>query len=197
MKTIVSFFLIISSIAFSQEQLKHEVYFDTDKYDVPKIEQQRLLLFIKKLDTVKIEKISIFGFCDDIGSNAYNLKLSQQRADVIKELFSNHEIDESIINNVDGKGEVLLKIVNTKDVNVIRGLNRKSEIIVFLKPPQPKVVEEKKEKKKSLNDELAIGDKIVLENILFKRGYRTIAPESIETLEKIAAILSKKEKHIF
>lgn len=197
MKIIISFFLIISSIAFSQEQLKHEVYFDTDKYDVPKIEQQRLLLFIKKLDTVKIEKISIFGFCDDIGSNAYNLKLSQQRADVIKELFSNHEIDESIINNVDGKGEVLLKIVNTKDVNVIRGLNRKSEIIVLLKPSQPIVIEEKKEKKKSLNDKLVVGDKIVLENILFKRGYRKIAPESIETLEKIATILSKRKNIYF
>ena len=197
MKIIISFFLIISSIAFSQEQLKHEVYFDTDKYNVPKIEQQRLLLFIKKLDTVKIEKISIFGFCDDIGSNAYNLKLSQQRADVIKELFSNHEIDESIINNVDGKGEVLLKIVNTKDVNVIRGLNRKSEIIVLLKPSQPIVIEEKKEKKKSLNDKLVVGDKIVLENILFKRGYRKIAPESIETLEKIATILSKRKNIYF
>jgi len=197
MKIIIFFFLIISSIAFSQEQLKHEVYFDTDKYDVPKIEQQRLLLFIKKLDSFKIEKISIFGFCDDIGSNAYNLKLSQQRADVIKELFSNHEIDESIINNVDGKGEVLLKIVNTKDVNIIRGLNRKSEIIISLKPPQLIVVEEKKENKKSLSDDLAVGDKIVLEDILFKRGYRTIAPESIETLEKIATILSKRENIYF
>ena len=37
-------------------------------------------------------------------------------------------IDDSLITNVDGKGEILLKIVATEDLNIIRGLNRKVEI---------------------------------------------------------------------
>lgn len=182
---------------FAQNELKHEVYFDTAKHIIPIIEQNRLLLFVQKLDSLEIEKISIYGFCDDVGSEAYNLKLSQQRANVIKELFSNHEVDESIISNVDGKGEVLLNIVSTKDASIIRGLNRRAEIIVLLKPPEPKEIKEEETVKKSLSDELKVGDNIVLENILFQRGYSVIVPESKQTLEKISNILAERKNIYF
>ena len=56
-----------------------------------------------------IEKISIYGFCDDRGSDNYNMVLSQNRANAIKQVFANNEFDESLITNVDGKGEILLK----------------------------------------------------------------------------------------
>jgi len=68
-----------SACVFSQNKLTHEVYFETDKYEVPSTEENRLLLFISKLTDIDIESISIFGFCDDIGAATYNLKLSQQR----------------------------------------------------------------------------------------------------------------------
>ena len=197
MKKFVFICLAISNIVFSQNELKHEVYFDTDKHIIPVIEQNRLLLFVQNLDSLKVEKISIYGFCDDIGSEPYNLKLSQQRADAIKILLSNHEIDESIVSTVDGKGEILLKVINTKDADVIRSLNRRVEIIVLLKPPKPEKVEEKQELKKSLSDELKVGDKILLENILFEVGYRTIIPESKKVLEDIAEILINKKNVYF
>jgi outer membrane protein OmpA-like peptidoglycan-associated protein len=193
------------SFVFSQQELTQEVYFETDKYDIPSTEENRLLLFISNLSDIDIESISIFGFCDDIGANSYNLKLSQQRADAIKVIFSNNEISEDLITNVDGKGEILLKIVNEKNVLKIRGLNRKVEIIVKAKPPKP-LVEEKKEavvevKKKDapelLKGELKVGDKIVFENILFKTGYRVVMPESKKTLETIAKILIERKDIYF
>ncbi|TYA77321.1 OmpA family protein, partial [Seonamhaeicola marinus] len=92
------------------QKLTHEVYFDTDKFTVPPTEESRLLLFISTLTDIDIQTISIYGFCDDVGADTYNLRLSQQRADAIKNLFSENEISESLITNVDGKGEVLLKI---------------------------------------------------------------------------------------
>ena len=198
MKIIISFFLIISNVVFSQELLKHEVYFDTDKYEVPEIEQHRLLLFVKNLDSVKVEKIEIFGFCDDIGSNAYNLNLSQQRANAIRGLLSNLKINDSTINNVNGKEEILLKIINSSNTDLIRSLNRKVEVIVFLKPSQIEpIVETKKIKKKLDDNNLKVGDKIVLENILFQIGYRTIIPESKKTLEEIANILLERKNVYF
>ena len=111
-------------------------------------EENRLLLFISTLADIDIESISIFGFCDDRGASDYNLKLSQQRADAIKAIFANNEISESLITNVDGKGEILLKIVDEKDVLKIRGLNRKVEIIVKPKPPKARRLLKKKSQKK-------------------------------------------------
>jgi outer membrane protein OmpA-like peptidoglycan-associated protein len=190
--------ILICQFAVSQNKLTHEVYFETDKYDVPITEENRLLLFISSLSDIDIESISIYGFCDDIGASEYNLKLSQDRANAIKAIFANNEISESLISNVDGKGEVLLKIVDEKDVLKIRGLNRKVEISINPKPP--KTIEEKqmeaavikKDVPEQIKGDLKIGDKIVFENILFKTGYSTIMPESKPVLEAIAKSLEER-----
>ena len=173
------------------------MYFDPSEYKIPTIEENRLLLFIQQIDRVEVEKISIYGFCDDIGSDTYNLNLSQQRADIIKDLFSKNNIDKTLIRNVDGKGEILLKIVNTKDINIIRSLNRKVEIIVQIKLSKPNVVPNKEETKKSTSIEFVVGDKIVLKNILFEIGYRTVLEESKEALDNLAEILIEKENIYF
>ncbi|NCO64586.1 MAG: OmpA family protein [Flavobacteriales bacterium] len=193
---------LVCQCVFSQNNLTHEVYFETDKYVVPVTEENRLLLFISTLSDTDIESIAIYGFCDDIGASEYNLKLSQDRADAIKAIFANNEISESLITNVDGKGEILLKIVNEKNILKIRGLNRKVEIIVTPKPP--KTVEEKKteaeldEKKKGATEKikgkLKIGDKILFENILFKTGYSVLMPESKPIIQEIAeSLLERKD----
>lgn len=202
-KLFVLILLCVFQLAFSQKELNHVVYFETDKYEVPVTEENRLLLFISTLSDMDIESISIFGFCDDRGASDYNLKLSQQRADAIKAIFANNEISESLITNVDGKGEVLLKIVDEKDVLKIRGLNRKVEIIVKPKPPKvEEVAEEKKPEKKKdvpeiIKGNLKVGDKIVFENILFKTGYSTVMPESKKTLEEIAKSLVERKDIYF
>lgn len=193
-------------LVFSQNELTHEVYFDTDKYVILPTEESRLLLFISNLSDIEIESISIFGFCDDVGADSYNLRLSQQRANAIKTVFSNNEISEDLISNVDGKGKILLKIVEEKNVVKIRGLNRKVEIIV--KPKPPKIVDLKKENKEKeevkkkdahelLKGELKVGDKIVFENILFKTGYSQIMPESKKILESIAHVLVERKDIYF
>lgn len=206
---ILSFFSVFS---FSQEKLTHKVYFETGNFEVLPTEENRLLLFISELDGVAIDKIAIYGFCDDRGSENYNLELSQNRANAIKTIFSNNEIDESLISNVDGKGEILLKIIKDKNIDKIRGLNRKVEIIVSTKPletkePEPveqEIVEKKPDNKptniKSLNDlasgNIKKGDKIRLQNLYFKTGYPYLLPKSKPVLEEIANLLIKNN-HLF
>lgn len=201
-KLFVLILLCVLQLGFSQKELNHVVYFETDKYEVPVTEENRLLLFISTLSDMDIESISIFGFCDDRGASYYNLKLSQQRADAIKAIFANNEISESLITNVDGKGEVLLKIVDEKDILKIRGLNRKVEIIVKPKPLKEAVVEEPTEEKKKavpeiIEGDLKVGDKIVFDNILFKTGYSTVMPDSKKTLEEIAKSLVERKDIYF
>ncbi|TWO34048.1 OmpA family protein [Seonamhaeicola sediminis] len=207
-KRFVFVLLIVSltnMLVFSQKNLTHEVYFDTDKYDIPPTEESRLLLFISSLNEVEIKSIAIFGFCDDVGAPSYNLKLSQQRANAIKTTFSENEISEDLITHVDGKGEILLKIIEEKNINKIRGLNRKVEIIVNPNPPIlpekveeiPKVVEQKKDVPKQIKGKLKAGDKIIFENILFKTGYATVSPESKKNLESIAKALVERDDIYF
>ncbi|MGB3607816.1 MAG: OmpA family protein [Psychroserpens sp.] len=203
MKKILVILFLFSQLLFAQKEMTHEVYFETGKYEIPPTEHNRLLIFLSEIEGVDVAKVSIYGFTDDRGSDSYNLNLSQERANSIKAIFSNNEFDESIITNVDGKGEILLKLVKEDDINKIRGLNRKVEIIVSsVFPPKPKdspeVVEAKKrEAKEILKGELKAGDKFELNNILFKTGYSKLLPESKETLKEVAQILVERKDIYF
>ncbi|MCX7551284.1 OmpA family protein [Xanthomarina sp. F2636L] len=198
-KILVLTLLFIGFSVTAQTELTHEVYFETDEYEVPPTEHNRLLMFLSEIEGLDIEKISIYGFTDDRGSDSYNLVLSQERANAIKTIFSNNEFDETIITNVDGKGKILVKLIKEEDLNKIRGLNRKVEIIVQpYNPPRELVQPKKKDVAESLQDEnLKAGDKILLNNILFKTGYSVLLPESKKTLEDIADVLVERKDIYF
>lgn len=193
-------FLFVFYFSFSQNEKTHIVYFETDKYDILEIEKNRLLLFADKIKKEKIKKISIYGFCDDRGSNSYNLILSQNRANTIKTILLKTLLDPSLITNVDGKGELLLKFIKTEDINIARGLNRKVEIKVelFEEITSP-VLKDKlgRELPLTLDSDLIVGDKIVLKNILFKTGYSYVLKESVPVLENIVKKLIERDNLSF
>ncbi len=183
--------------AFSQDTITHDVYFESDKYNIPEIEENRLLLFTRSLSDLNIDSISIFGFCDDTGSHSYNLKLSQKRADIIQAYFLNNTKNPSLISKVDGKGEIVLQLVNEKDVLKTRGLNRRVEIIVKTKTPKPIIAKDSViiDKEKNVIDlikESSKGDKIVFKNILFNTGYASITDDSKLVLDQIAKALLER-----
>ncbi|WP_295834385.1 OmpA family protein [uncultured Winogradskyella sp.] len=187
----LTFFCFQTVIA--QKEIKHIVYFETDKYSIPETEMHRLLLFLDDIESIDIQKISIYGFCDDRGSHSYNMSLSQNRANTIKQVFTNKEFDNSLISNTDGKGELLLKIIKDNHVDKIRGLNRKVEIIVFPVFPARENNFNSQRLEDILNGDLIVGEKILLENLLFERGYSYLIPESRVLLSTIAKILKKRK----
>ena len=199
MKSLVILLCLCFQFSFSQEELKHEVYFETDQHDIPETEHSRLLLFLTEIEDIDIQKISIYGFTDDRGSDNYNLVLSQNRAESIKEVFSNNEFDESVITNVDGKGEILVNVIHEENLSKIRGLNRKVEIIVTpVYPPKPKEEKPKTPNTEEiLKGELKEGDKILLENLLFRTGYSYLTKESKLVLDGIAEILVERTNVYF
>jgi outer membrane protein OmpA-like peptidoglycan-associated protein len=200
MKNLVIILFLAGQLLQAQANNAHVVYFETGKYNVPDIETNRLVLFIKSLKDNQIERISIYGFTDDRGSDNYNLTLSQNRANAIKKIFSGFGVDDNLISNVDGKGEVLLRVVSSDNLNIIRGLNRKVEINIEYKEKEGVVVEIKEEDigtKQFLSDNIAVGDKITLDNILFKTGYSSLEVESINVLEAIAEALLKRKDLYF
>ena len=199
MKKIIFLLFFLTNIAQAQPDNTHVVYFETDQYNVPEIETNRLVLFIQSLKDIEIERISIYGFCDDRGTDSYNLALSQNRANAIKKIFSNFGVDDNLISNVDGKGEILLRLISSDNLNIIRGLNRKVEINVKYRETTPALKEENEKSKKHgfLNKKLEVGDKITLDNILFKTGYSYIIEESVPVLEKIADALRERDDIYF
>lgn len=198
MKIMLLIGFLLTHTIWAQEELKHEVFFETDVFQVSETEQSRLLLFLSEIESLDMEKISIYGFTDDRGSASYNMVLSQNRANSIKEIFSSNEFDESIITNVDGKGKILLKLIQEEDVSKIRGLNRKVEIIVTpVFPPKPIVEKKIKTASETLEGTLKVGDNIVLDNILFKTGYSYLLPESTATLQELSKVLLKRKDIYF
>ncbi len=197
-------------ISIAQVDRSHETFFDTDQYDITPIETAKLNRFIASLPKDKIEDISIYGYCDDRGSDAYNNKLSQQRADAIKALFSEQGISDTIIKNSDGKGELLLTRLDDITNEIQRKLNRKVEIIVSIKEVPPRIIspEEKAEEKelvaaveekrdKSFTDTIVKGDRILLDNILFKINYSYIKGSSYKSLRALAKYLKENDNIIF
>ena len=203
MKYLITLFLLVSLSGYSQQELTHDVYFDTDKYEVPLTEENRLLLFISSLDSIPVEKVSIYGFTDDRGTNEYNLELSQNRANTIKDMFSGYGIDPDLITNVNGKGEILLKVLNEEEVHQIRGLNRKVEVIVTKKTPKKDIKEavEIVDKEKTTDDikkgTVKKGDKIRLDKIYFKTSYSYVTSSSKKTLEELATIMVENKNIYF
>ena len=197
MKKIVFLLFLLMTVAQAQTGNTHVVYFETGQYEVPEIETNRLVLFIQSLKDIEIERIAIYGFCDDRGSDSYNLILSQDRANAIKKIFSGVGVDDNLISNVDGKGEVLLRVISSDNLNIIRGLNRKVEINVVYKITETKGGVKDEKEYRFLNDKLKVGDKITLENILFETGYSYIVEESIPVLEMMADALRERDDIYF
>ncbi|MFT5751778.1 MAG: outer membrane protein OmpA-like peptidoglycan-associated protein [Dokdonia sp.] len=192
---------------FAQVDRGHETFFETDQYDLIKIEAAKLKRFISSLPIDKIEDISIYGYCDDRGTDAYNQALSQRRADAIQSIFMENGVSDSIITNADGKGELLLTRLDDAGSSVQRKLNRKVEIIVAIKVPRivtAEVEESEKEleavvkkRYKTLTDTIEKGDRILLENILFKTNYSYIKGKSHKHLRSLAKYLKENDNIIF
>ena len=200
MRSLIIISFMVGQLLQSQTNNAHVVYFETGQYNVPDIETNRLVLFIQSLENIQIERISIYGFTDDICSDNYNLTLSQNRANAIKKIFSGFGVDDNLISNVDGKGEVLLRVVSSDNLNIIRGLNRKVEINIEYQKKKEIFSNIKKEEIEAslfLRDDISVGDKITLENILFKTGYSSLEKESINVLENIGASLLKRKDIYF
>ncbi|MBN1118766.1 MAG: OmpA family protein [Bacteroidales bacterium] len=106
-----------------------EVLFEFNSYDLNEV-SLLALNDIKRLiiDKTKVKSIIIEGHTDDIGSEEYNMKLSINRANSVKEYLVNIGINpELIVTN--GCGEIKPKVPNIN--NESRRKNRRIEIVIM------------------------------------------------------------------
>lgn len=180
--------LLVSNLSIAQEETVYSVYFDVNKFNLDDKQGNNVVAFIKAIDTARIETIQIYGYCDDRGKDAYNFKLSTNRANTIRDTLLGRGIKNKIIVTIEGKGRILLE-EDIDNVSEARSKNRRVDVTVNFKPlPPPKL---EPGVYNALKKDLIAGDRVYLDNILFERGSSKLTTKSKQELDKMASFLMK------
>lgn|SRR5699024_3810647 len=111
-----------------------DVLFDYDKYELKKDSKKTLKEIAEVLEESFNKKdldIVITGHTDNEGSTSYNMDLSEDRADAVKEYFEKQLKSDDI--TFDTKGYADSKPISSNDSESGRAKNRRVEILINLK----------------------------------------------------------------
>ncbi len=183
--------LLFSGFLFAQEEVVQSVYFDFDKFHLDEKQGNAVIDFIKNTDSTRIESIQIFGYTDDVGKEAYNFKLSTNRANTIKEKLTGSGIKNKIIVTIEGKGRILIDDDVVENLPEKRSKNRRVDVVINLKE-LPKI--EIPGFYTTIQKNHIVGDHIYLENLLIERGSSKLTYEAKTQLDKITKLLFKYKK---
>lgn len=124
MKTLIFLFLFFISVTVNS-QMMSSIYFQNNSYELNPESKQKL----DSLAQLKFSlKFKIYGNCDSSGTNEYNSKLSENRANTVRNYLQN-KISENIqLICAIGLGEE--KQVNDNSTDELRGKNRRVDIFV-------------------------------------------------------------------
>ncbi len=110
------------------DKLTLHVNFDFNKATIRKPDDadlQKAIAFIKKYPSAQI---SLVGYTDSIGSDAYNLKLSEKRAESVKDYLAKHGVDGARI-QTSGRGKA--DPIGDNKTEKGRFENRRVEVLIL------------------------------------------------------------------
>lgn len=183
--------LFFGGFLYAQEEVVQSVYFEFDKFHLDEKQGNTVVDFIKNTDSTRIESIQIFGYTDDVGKEAYNFKLSTNRANAIREKLIQSGIKNKIIVTIEGKGRILIDDDIVENLPEKRSKNRRVDLVLNLKE-LPKI--EIPGFYTTIQKNHIVGDHVYLENLLFERGSSKLTFEAKTQLDKIAKLLLKYRK---
>ncbi len=175
------------SVSHAQKKKITSFFFDTDINVLDDKQKEVFSQFVSEMDSADIVSISILGYCDDRGRKGYNDTLSVQRANYIKSLLQQRGINTEKVQLLTGNGKVGLK--EPKNVNEQRAYNRRVDLVIGY------VKKSFTTEHSILSDTLKVGDKIILDNILFENSRSLLLEESIPVLERITKIIKEKKQY--
>jgi len=181
-----SFFILVGNV-FAQKTKTTSFFFKTDLSVLDDKQTESFSQFISELDSTDIISIAILGYCDDRGRIGYNDTLSVKRANYIKELLLARGVGADKINLLTGHGKVDLS--KRYNISQQRAYNRRVDMVISY-AKRNLVMDDS-----ILSDTLKVGDKIVLENILFENSRSVLLEESIPVLEKITNTIKEKRQY--
>ncbi|MDH7446471.1 OmpA family protein [Aquimarina sp. 2201CG14-23] len=186
MKNLLIVFLFVfgCSSIIAQKEIKFSTYFKTNKANLRLKDFSRLTKYIDSISKLKnVSKIKVFGYCDDIGEEENNLMLSQKRSEFVSDQIKIKANKHTVLFSPIGKGELPIDNESNFSISEQRKKNRRVDIIVYFK-----------NKNKIIDDYHEKGDKIVLDNVLFKGGKSSFLPRTDFVLLKLIKELKERKK---
>ena len=187
---------------YGQETSKKlSVYFPTSGYELDEASINKLELHIPILN---VDSIYVYAFCDNRGSEAFNLALSEKRKDAVIAWLRNQPTVNGLpyIINSQGFGEFMP--INTNQNELDWKLNRRVDVMWTLKKPISKIDVapiksngiQKDSSKVNLKEQIEKSKKsgvsLVLPNINFIGGRDEFREESYESLRELLAIMKEQ-----
>ncbi len=109
-------------------QLQSSLLFETGKFELLAQSRNVLLNVLELLKQYPQNKIVVEGHTDSVGSDEYNMKLSQNRADAVKKFLVENGIEET---RIETKAYGKTKPVASNKTSSGRALNRRVEILII------------------------------------------------------------------
>uniref|UniRef100_UPI00404ACAC6 OmpA family protein n=1 Tax=Flavobacterium sp. TaxID=239 RepID=UPI00404ACAC6 len=187
-------FLFLTKLSAQEEEVS-SVYFAFDKFNIIKPEANKIVQFVQQKDSAKIASVEIFGYCDDRGKDDYNIKLSNKRANAVKDLLVKNGITNKIIITIEGKGRILIDDDIVENLPEARSKNRRVDVVInFIPPP---AIEEEPGIHKSIKKDHVVGDRVYLENLYFDRGSSKLTFQAKKELDKIIKLMNRYKNYHF
>lgn len=189
MKQICIFFFLVlcPSVLLAQEE-KMSIWFETASYTLP---DSTLWPLVKKIHQRGLERVLIEGHCDSIGSVAYNLQLSQNRAKAVKQFLMSNGIREAQIKTCVGWGKSKPVADNTREET--RQQNRRVDITLYRNTVIKKDTLPLKEEWHPI-EKIDVGGSIRLKNLYFEPGRHKIRDESYPELIRLLKTMIRYPK---
>lgn len=118
---------LLTPIEKQQSLRLNNILFETDKFELLPVSYLELDKIVQLMQQNKKMIIELGGHTDDVGSDAYNLQLSQKRADAARNYLISKGVDPKRV-TAKGYGESKPQVNNDSDNN--RSLNRRVELLI-------------------------------------------------------------------
>ena len=199
--SIICLFTLCSSMYGQEKSNKLSVYFPTNGYELDAASINTLELNIPILN---VDSIYVYAFCDNRGSEAFNLALSEKRKVAVLTWLRNQPTVNGLPFMINSQGFGELKPINTNRNELDWKLNRRVDVIwMHRKPISKKEIVtiksngiQKDSSKINLKEQIEkckkSGVSLVLPNINFIGGRDEFREESYESLRELLAIMKEQ-----
>ncbi|MCW5910045.1 MAG: OmpA family protein [Cyclobacteriaceae bacterium] len=123
--------VMLRKVAIGEVSALRHVFFDFGKATLQEASFDELNMMVTMMKQNESMQVEIGGHTDDVGSDVFNKKLSQQRADAVKKYLTDNSINGRRIRSI-GYGEER-PIVSNDDESGGREINRRVEFKVIAK----------------------------------------------------------------
>jgi len=165
------------------DSLHVNIYYNTNEYRLSNHNQKSIKLFIDKIDSLNVISLNVMGYCDSIGTNKYNDRLSTLRAVEVKKYLKGIEKYSNLLDKCFGLGEELA--FKKKGINQL-ALNRRVSITaVFNENLNYRAEYDAGRRLNSIEGKIEVGDLLTIDGLEFHGGRVDLLPESEIVLNNI------------